>query len=82
MAQVKRFYGVNFGELAKTGAGQQPITSAVATTNKNIEIVIDLGDTVGPTAAFNVHKDRALVISHVQALLDFLETTAWPPART
>jgi hypothetical protein len=86
MAVVQRYYGLNYGELPKTGAGQQPITSAVSTTSKHIEVRINMGDAAGTTAeiaAFNFHKDRANVIAHLQAIIDELDTeTPWPPART
>lgn len=85
MAVVQRFYGLNYGRLAHTAAGEQPITSAVTTTSKHIEVRINMGDASGSAseiAAFAAHKDKGNVIAQLQALIDVIQNTPWPPART
>lgn len=76
MAVTTRFIGLNYGELAKTGAGQQPITIGTSTTGKDIEIALDFGDPAGSASqiATNlVAKDRNTVLAHLKAMVDFLE---------
>lgn len=85
MAVVQRFFGLNYGRLAHTGAGAQPITSAVSTTSKHIEVRIDMGDASGSAAeqaAFAAHKDKANVLAQLQRLVEEIENSPWPPART
>lgn len=85
MAVVQRFYGLNYGALPHTDAGEQPITSAVTTTSKHMEVRINMGDASGSAAeiaAFNAHRDKGMVIAQLQALIDEIANTPWPPART
>jgi hypothetical protein len=85
MAVVQRYYGLNYGETAKDGAGQQPVTSGVASTSKDIEVRIDLGDPAGSTseqAHAAMARDKSLVVSQLRRLTNEIENTPWPPARS
>lgn len=85
MAVVQRYYGLNFGDLQHTDAGDQPITSGVSTTSKHMEVRIDMGDAAGSTAeqaAYDAHKDKGLVLAQLQQLIDQIANEPWPPART
>ena len=85
MAVVQRYYGLNYGALQHTDAGEQPVTSAVSTTSKHIEVRIDMGDASGSTAeqaAYAAHKDKSLVLAQLRQLVNEIENTPWPPART
>jgi hypothetical protein len=76
MAVTKRFFGLNYGAISQTNAGQQPITVSSSTTGKDVEIAINFGDPVGSSAQIasnKVAKDRATVLAHVEALLNFME---------
>lgn len=85
MAVVVRYYGLNYGELPKSGAGVQPITEAASSTGKHMEITINLGDPAGTTAqiaAAVAVQDRAGVVAQLGELLEYLTVAPWPPART
>ena len=80
MAVTNRFIGINFGEINKSGAGQQAITFASATTGKDLEIRVNFGDPAGtaPQIASNAFaKQKALVVAYLHAMLDQIENNTW-----
>jgi hypothetical protein len=94
MAQVDRFYGVDYGEDIDGGKGGTVPTGAglvagpstgVVTTGKDIEIRLDLGTTGVTDPIYVFLKDnRAQVIAKLQNLVDMLASgrIAWPPPLT
>lgn len=77
MAVTRRYFGLAYG------ADRSTITNAASTTSKDVEVVINQGNTAGTTAEQQqaaAYKQRDLVLSQLREIVEELEhsKTLWP----